>query len=280
MGTRTTLPVLGRWGASRLGRGKPLAKRPRAPAAFRIPQRGPLSTLLPGSAPHLFVHEGARQALERRLRTAFDGPVTVSITDNRQSIISHTTERGVLHARIHHMFLDASPGVVEALVLYLVRGDRAASLKVGQYIDANVDRVDRRAHRRRLVSKGAHHDLLALYSELNARYFHGGVHALVTWGQSRKARREVPRQTIKLGSYSAAERLIVVHPALDRAWVPRYFVAFIVYHEMLHHAVPACGTGERRLLHSPEFRDRELAFRHIERALAWEKRFIGRLLRS
>src|SRR3712207_8543596 len=53
------------------------------------------------------------------------------------------------------------------------------------------------------------------------------------------------RNTIKLGSYSAIERLIRIHPTLDAEWVPRYFVSYIVYHELLHHVVPALRSSGR-----------------------------------
>ena len=88
------------------------------------------------------------------------------------------------------------------------------------------------------------------------------------------------RKTIKLGSYSAVDRLIRVHPALDQKWVPRYFVAYIVYHEMLHHVIPGSRGLGRVNLHPPEFKDSERLFRHFERSLAWEKKHVGRLLRS
>jgi hypothetical protein len=112
------------------------------------------------------------------------------------------------------------------------------------------------------------------------------VNAVITWGKhSTRRRRDVAgrkaaRSTIKLGSYSGVERLIRIHPSLDRKWVPRYFVAYIVYHEMLHHVIPASRGLGRTLLHPPEFLAREREFRHYERAIAWERRYIGRLLRS
>ena len=114
-----------------------------------------------------------------------------------------------------------------------------------------------------------------------AEYFGGSVHVLITWGKPGR-RRPRPRSTIKLGSYSSAERLIRVHPVLDRPWVPRYFVAYIVYHEMLHHIVPGhlTRTAARRVLHPPAFLERERAFHHFDRAIAWEKKHLGRLLRS
>jgi hypothetical protein len=265
--------------------------RPLAPAAFRVPRRS-AALVFPSHSPQIFVHEGARQALERRLLAAFSGSVILSITDNRHSMISHSTERGILHVRIHHMFLDAPPAVLDMLVQYLTRGDREASLGVGHFIEDARSRIVRPTPRSSLHTKGKTHDLLAIFDELNARYFGASVTALITWGQRRDRqktgrgakngdRQARARSTIKLGSYSATERLIRIHPALDRPWVPRYFVAYIIYHEMLHHVLPAGRTGaNRRVLHPPAFLEREHAFRHFERSIAWEKRHLGRLLRS
>jgi hypothetical protein len=253
--------------------------------AIRLPERmnSQLALVVPQVSPRLFVHEGARQALERRLTSAYPAPVILSITDNRQSIISHSIEGGVLRVRLHHMFLDAPPAVMDALVRYVTDGDREASVLVGLYIEQNAGRLARRSRQVPLVSKGKHHDLLSLFQDVNERYFGGSVNALITWGQTARTpggRRANPRRTIKLGSYSAVDRLIRVHPSLDRSWVPRYFVAYIVYHEMLHHVIPASrGTG-RRNLHPPEFLARERDFRHFERSIAWEKAHISRLLRS
>jgi len=273
----------------RAGRGRLNAQiAPRmAPAALRVPNpvHAPQITLtFPTSHPQIFVHEGARQMLERRLRAAFPGPVLLAVTDNRHSMVSYARRGGILRARLHMMFLDAPPSVQDALVRYIVRGDREASQIVGRYIDANGHRI--RATRpvlRSLFTKGEHHDLLQIFHDVNAKYFGGTVDALVSWGRAspvRKPRMRKPRATIKLGSYSAVERLIRIHPNLDRSWVPRYFIQFIIYHEMLHHVIPASRGPGRGLLHPPEFRLREEQFRHYERAIAWEKGHIGRILRS
>jgi len=284
MGSRSVVPLLytGRAGAPRMAGGRSLAlARTQVAAAIRIPERvgGQLRLVFPSGAPRLFVHEGARQALERKLRMAFPGPVILSITDNRHSIITHRVQRRVLHVRVHHMFLDAPSAVVDALVRYVTRGDREASAVLGDHIDDNGFRLARRKRNAPLVTKGKHHDLLELFTGLNERYFGGGVHAVITWGK-RPTTRAQHRRTIKLGSYSAFDRLIRVHPALDRPWVPRYFVAYIVYHEMLHHVIPGSRGLGRVNLHPPEFKERERQFRHFERALEWETRHVGRLLRA
>jgi hypothetical protein len=295
-----------RWsrGSSALARTSPAraAKKLDAPlpaAAIRIPDRlsAQLALVFPSASPQLFVHEGARQALERRLKSACPGrPVVLSITDNRHSIISHSVKGGVLHARIHHMFLDAPSRVIGALVRYIAEGERGASQIVGHYIEANGSRLARRRPRAiPLHAKGKHHDLLQIFNELNGRYFEGACHALITWGRRTKRKGHAPRKVIKLGSYANLERLIRIHPVLDRSWVPRYFVAYVVYHEMLHHMVPSArgnarhassniasqsGQMKRRVLHPPEFLERERDFRSFERALEWERRHIGRLLRA
>ena len=261
---------------------------PRGPsvsaAAIRIPERvsQQLALVFPSAAPQLFVHEGARQSLERKLKSASPGrPVVLSITDNRHSIISHAVKQGVLHARIHHMFLDAPARVIDALVRYVTRDDKGASTLVGNYIEANSARLARRRARAiPLLTKGDRHDLLAIFEDLNRRYFGGACHALITWGKRQPRRSDGPRKTIKLGSYSATERLIRVHPAIDKEWVPRYFISYIVYHELLHHVVPSVKESGRALLHSAEFLRRERQFRHYERAMEWEQKHIHRLLKT
>jgi hypothetical protein len=179
------------------------------------------------------------------------------------------------------MFLDAPAVVQDALVRYIVEGERAASLVVSKYIEDNGFRI--RASRpvsTPLITAGETHDLLAIHRAVNEKYFAGAVDALITWGRRGAKKSETPRRSIKLGSYSAIERLIRVHPVLDKAWVPRYFVSYIVYHEMLHHVIPQSQGGGRRMLHPPIFKARERLFRDFDRALAWEKAHIGRLLRS
>jgi len=265
-----------------------------APSAMRVPH--PSHTQLPlvfvNSMPQVFVHEGARQALERRLEGATKGPVSLHINDNVRSVITLRQRGGLLRVGLHHMFLDGPPAIQDALVRYIAAPagcdeGRAVSLQIGRYIHENHHRL--RASRpplHPLKTQGEHHDLLQLFRRVNERYFGGSHDALVTWGRDSKpqgapvGQRKACRRTIKLGSYSAVERLIRVHPALDKAWVPRYFVEYVLYHEMLHHVIPTNRVCGRAVLHPPEFRDRERDFHACERALAWEQEHIGRLLRA
>jgi hypothetical protein len=110
---------------------------------------------------------------------------------------------------------------------------------------------------------------------VNAEEFGGRVEARITWGPNRGGRR---RHTIKTGVYVQDARLIRIHPALDRPEVPEYYVAAVVFHEMLHQVVPAVEKDGRRVVHGPEFKRRERAYAGYARARAWEQENLDLLL--
>lgn len=116
---------------------------------------------------------------------------------------------------------------------------------------------------------GKYHDLREMFDEINAEYFDGRINAVITWG-SRCSRYAVRRRT--LGSYSESTNIIRINPALDKKTVPRYFVAFVVYHEMLHADIGTERQGGRRIVHSREYKKQEKLFKDYGKAIAWEKR--------
>jgi predicted metal-dependent hydrolase len=200
--------------------------------------------------------------------------------------LSVKREKGLYRLRLHHMFLEAEPDVVRALGRYVARNDRDASRLLGHFIDINQRKI-RRTRRHRLhrappvtiETRGEVHDLQDIYEDLNLRYFADCIDARITWGQRNppgaKRRR---RNSIKMGSYSVEDRLIRIHPSLDRTFVPREFVEWIVYHEMLHqkHDIPVIGG--RRIFHTNEFMAEEASFEHYETARQWERDNLDRLL--
>lgn len=250
----------------------------RARHVIRVP-RTATQIALPLHPGNIFVDEAARQVLERRLQQFFPVPFILHLTDNRHTMISYRRSGGLLRARLHHMFLDADAVTVEALARYVTRRDRRSSLLLGKYIEDNRIRIKPSPPGRDPIrTAGVCHDLGQALSRVSRRYFGGDLDVAITWG--RRAAQGRSRRTIKMGTYSHDERLIRIHPALDRAFVPRYFLEYLVFHEVLHHVLPAPTVGGRTLYHSPEFRERERSFRHYERALEWEKQHLGRLLRG
>lgn len=259
----------------------PLVPRP---AAVRVPEpEGPKEApAVPGAA-RLFVHEGARQTLEKRLEAFCGEPVSVSITDNRRTMVSHSRRSGVLALRIHHMFLEADEFTLRAVARYITKSrDRSASAVLGQYIEAHRQRIaSPRKVSAKLRTSGDVFDLALLFDDINRRYFQGLVDARITWGKDpgKPTKRRRRSRSIKLGSYCSDQKLIRIHPALDRDFVPRYFIEYVIFHEMLHHVVPMPVREGRRVCHSREFRARERTFEHFKEAERWEKQHVARLLR-
>jgi hypothetical protein len=178
------------------------------------------------------------------------------------------------------MFLQATPEIWTALGEYLFAGDREAARSIARYIEQHRQRI-RHPERRplTLTAAGRHHDLRDIFQAVNQRYFDGQVTLNVSWARKQAARPSADRRSIKLGSYTSRDRLIRVHPALDAAFVPRYFLEYIVYHEMLHHVLPPKLQNGRRELHGPEFLARERQFHDYRAALLWERENLAKLLR-
>jgi hypothetical protein len=217
-----------------------------------------------------------KRVLERRLRARLRTDVTVEVHDNTHTMVTFERVRRGWRIRLHHMFLAAPEEVVTALAEFVRSVDR--------FIERNkafIRRVSPAQLRRRLRIEpvGRHHDLSAIFSTLNRRYFAGRIGATITFGPAPRSRR--PRKSIKMGSYSADSRVIRIHPALDQPKVPRYFVEWIVFHEMLHHVYRARrGEDGRRCVHPPEFMQHERRFHDFHRAQAWENENLDVLLRA
>jgi predicted metal-dependent hydrolase len=213
--------------------------------------------------------------LEERLAPLLDRPIhSVTLTNNRARIFSARPEGRGLVLRIHRSFAGAPEPVLRAVADYLgaERGSPTRRRALGilrQHFEHHrpPDKAPR-APRPRPV--GHRFDLRALRDEINREYFDDRLEVEITWGRAPRRRRRGRRGvSIRLGSYNHHQNLVRIHPALDRPGVPRYVVASVVHHEMLHAALPPRMKNGRRQLHPPEFRRRERLFRDHRAAEEW-----------
>ncbi len=215
----------------------------------------------------------AAEPLATFLGAALGKPVTVVFTNNRSTMISWRNLRGGVALRLHRAFATAGAAERHALVAYLTDRDPAAGRLLDAFLaQALVEPPPARAAAR---PAGRFHDLAAIFTQLNARYFHGACRAQITWGQA-GARRY--RRSIQLGCYVARQRLIRIHPSLDQAFVPARYVAWVVFHEMLHEVFGVEARGRRRALHPPAFGALEESYPGYQECKAWEERHLHRLL--
>lgn len=131
---------------------------------------------------------------------------------------------------------------------------------------------------------GACHDLREIRDVLIASYddiFGRSLRVDITWRNSLTRYRNGPRnhEEMLTGQYHIEDNFIEIHRALDRPWVPRFYVEWIVFHELLHAKYPPKWTGRGHRFHPPEFLRREENFIRLVEAQRWERRNLTRLLR-
>ena len=216
-------------------------------------------------------------ALAPRLRAALGGRLGVlTLTDNRSTIVSaREAGGGKLNVRIQRCFAAAPDETVAAVAEFLTgaKGSparRRALAGVREYSRRHLPAAAPVRRRRRIVLRPVGH---------TRRYFGGELDVHVTWGRAPSRRRKRRRNpSVRLGTYTDRDRVVRIHRCLDRGFVPRYVVESVVYHEMLHAAVPPVTRNGRRRIHTPEFRRRERLFPDYERAERWLDRNLKRLL--
>ncbi len=223
--------------------------------------------------------DALREGLQTRLSAYLrKGRARVMLTDNLYSMVTIKRGDGVTTFRVHHMFADAPAAVIRALAQYADTQAREASDLLRNYIDANDLRVRQRDAPRPITVdvQGRHHNLKEIFDRLNEQYFEGTIEARISWGP--RTKRAKSRDSIKLGSYTVEDALIRIHPVLDAADVPAFFVEWVVYHEMLHEVHDMPVVDGRRVYHTPEFRRAEAQFDRYAEAVMWERTHLLKLL--
>lgn len=214
-----------------------------------------------------------REQLAAFLQARAKRRVTLTLTSNTSSYVSFTPGKAPLKVRLQRAFLVADDHVLIALADWLAGRSKRCPGPVRAFINRPpAEAVDlARRRRRRLEPRGRHYDLARLLEEVNRAHFDGAITARITWG--RRTQKRVRSRT--LGSYYRGEDLIVIHPVLDQASVPAWFVAFTIYHECLH-GMQAPGETP----HGAAFR--EALRRHPDHpaAVRWERANLGLLTRG
>ncbi|HXX57165.1 MAG TPA: SprT-like domain-containing protein [Thermodesulfovibrionales bacterium] len=209
-----------------------------------------------------------RESLREYFSMTAGKPVSLVITDNSSSMLSVRTKGGMLFVRLHRIFLDAD-GIVIDEIADFIRHRKRKTPHLNRFVRQNRNLLPTRQPRKtEIKTQGRYHDLNEIWHGINNEYFGGRICCPITWGL------KSPRYAAKkrtLGSYNCRTNTIRISPLLDRRHVPRYYIEFVVYHEMVHADTEKTEKGKRRSVHSREFRRRERMFRHYDRAVAWEK---------
>jgi hypothetical protein len=123
------------------------------------------------------------------------------------------------------------------------------------------------ANRIPLLIPATHHHLESLAAEVHRTYFSKYPPLPVRWGQQITRKR---RRSIRLGSYNHATVEIRIHPILNAANVPAFFVQSVIHHEYLHHVLGAH--------HNSRFHRAERQFHYHRESQEWVRRNLWILL--
>jgi hypothetical protein len=120
---------------------------------------------------------------------------------------------------------------------------------------------------------GKVYDLLEVFSLLNTQYFNGSLASHLRWGQHMLRSFQVNKTDNNGNRYS----LITIARMYNKPNIPRFAIESIMYHEMLHVAIPPVKVGNRNSIHGPLFKKTEQSFPHYKQWREWEKHFVRSL---
>jgi hypothetical protein len=225
--------------------------------------------------------------LELRYSARLGYPLAVELSRAFASPVRLEVQRGPGgrrgRLRLHQGLPLKDAELQAALELWLCHGRRAraASALIDGAIAALSAARPKPVQRQPLLAQGRFHNLELLLGEVLALPRPTPLAELVEiprigWGRFAFT---PPRRSLWLGSYDSRCHAIRVHPVLDDRDVPAYFLRSILYHELLHAALPIeRGPSGQRLLHGPRFRAAERQHPDYAPALEYQRRTLSKLL--
>ena len=181
-----------------------------------------------------------------------------------------------VNLRVHSMFLNAPQKVWDALVHFMKKPRKNHKEIIRDYI--NTYPLTCRPQKKRkvkLITKGSFFDLKEIFDEVNNEYFENNLSVLITYGRKIRKRKRV--RYLRLGYYVYGKNLIYINRRLDAKYVPRLFVKFVIYHEMLHADMFNMGNEKRSVHHCREFKKRERLFNEYDEIQRMQERVIQKL---
>ena len=231
-----------------------------------------------------YAERQATLALRKRLTAHVRQAFELRLNTNRRTFFScRTAPNAPARISLHRCFLEAPDGVIQAVGALISGPDDQALALCREYVAGYDQRHRRQARSQPLPpelrrSRGQWHDLADIADEVNRRYFEGRLTIRITWGKSGAAnegrRRRRPR-TLQFGSYDHSLDLVRIHSRLDAPDVPRFYLNYLIYHELLHKTL-GCrrdGASSRRSVHHAEFLEHERRHECYDLARAWEQEF-------
>ncbi len=122
------------------------------------------------------------------------------------------------------------------------------------------------------------HNLDELFQEINNIYFSNTLTLKTHWYGTGKTQ---AKTTIRLGYYDPIRCRIGINRLLNNPEIPKYYLSYIIYHEILHYITPPLQkVFKKRKIHHKEFLEKEKQFIDYDKAqqflLLFKKTYLPR----
>lgn len=195
---------------------------------------------------------------------------------NRTKIKTHCNQ-GVLFSycnkknelKVHKNLLLAPFWIVKAIASFVHKNKLSSDARIAMEQLLDTKEV-RRKNIRVTSGVGEVYNLREIFEDLNHMFFDNTIDSNICWFGRERRKRNVSR--VVLGSFHKHDNLIRIHKSLDRVEVPKFYIEYVVYHEMLHSVVhPGVSRTGRNIYHGTDFKNKERAFPYYQKAMDWEK---------
>jgi hypothetical protein len=126
-------------------------------------------------------------------------------------------------------------------------------------------------------TRGVKYDLKEVFNSINTVYFSGNIESLVRWGSVGTT---TSYQSTRTAQDGRSYHLITIAGVYNHPDVPQYAIEAVMYHEMLHIAIPPCKCSDRSIIHGAAFKKKERSFPFFEQWRIWEKTHLHILVRK
>jgi hypothetical protein len=124
---------------------------------------------------------------------------------------------------------------------------------------------------------GTKFDLQNIFDKINYSYFDGKLRAYLRWGIPGST---TSYQTVRRSKDGTSWNLITIADIYNHPSIPQFAIESVMFHEMLHIAIPPYRKNGKNVIHGKEFKAAEKLFPFFEQWRAWEDRDLKLLLKD
>lgn len=128
-----------------------------------------------------------------------------------------------------------------------------------------------------LTTKGLNFDLKEIFDNINNDFFDNELKSYVRWGKSGT---KTSYQTWYNKESGNKISMITIASLYNHPDIPEFAIKSVMFHEMLHIAVPPYTKNGRRVVHGKEFNEAQKRNPDLDKWLNWERKDLQRILRS